>query len=1562
MKTRIILLILVVLSFLVFVEKSDAPPNRDPIAVLEVAGDDHVVEGTEVVLDAKKSKPGAKGRDAEIILYEWDFDYDGNFVCDYSVGSSGNPVADYVYTTVGIHEAALRVTDNEDNQAIGTCTVYVRTESDILVPFPVQTIQEAIDIAVDGYTIIVSEGTYYEDIDFKGKKITVQGTYPNDWNIVESTVIEGSVEFNEQETFDSAIKGFKIRSSTPFIGNGIVVSDSGIDFTYPLIANCIIEDHYNGIACYGDNAPHIQNCKIRNNKFGIYTTGGSTAFWAVSCWIYNNEQGIAMVNYEGGGNVIANNTIVGNTNCGVNIRHVTLALENNILWDNGDDINAMDDQLEPEYCCIEDGDDVGINGNIDDNPLFVDASNNDYHLQAISPCVDGARTWFTRDHVCEHTDIDGEPRFMDGDNDGEIDVDMGADEHNLVIWYVDCEVEQSGDGTSWAEAFKTLQEALEYNPLTQVGNQDLGENNEIWVAEGIYKPDEPLNDNDQNAHFRFKLVNRVHLYGGFRGKEVDYPGETLREERDWIINETILSGDVDDDSQLNSGNSNCILKSLNTNNFVTLDGFTITGGYGSLDGAGFRKLYGAAEVKNCRFYRNINGASGGGLYNGSGELSISNCIFEDNKAFYGGGLYNESGNVSISNCIFNENTACQGGAIANWDTALIRNCLFLGNYANDYHAYGEPVGGGAIWTEAANMTRITNSTFYQNQAYGGDRLGAALYNDVTCNVEVENCIIWGDAEAVHVYTDEDATVDFKYSDIKGSFDGEVWDESIGNNWNESNIDEDPIFMVPEDPHGIDGLLGTADDGLYLDYPSPCLDAGSNAYTIGTETDIAGNDRRVDSIFPFDGAIVDMGAYENAKIIVFYVDKNVDGGNETGLDWENAFLDIQSAIDAAEGETCKCEIWVADGTYLPSKEGIPGDGRSVTFALLPGLKLYGGFRGKEGEYPGEALRVQRNPVDNPTILSGDIDDDGILNDGNCYHVVLGADNARLDGFTIKMGYTATLPNGGGGMRNESCSPIVANCVFEQNMGAYGGGMYNEDNDILVENCHFVGNAGTYGAGVYNGTDNNGQFIDCVFLNNTSSSNGGGICNAGNDTLVQNCRFESNISTGGAGAGVFNGTESSGGFIDCVFLGNVADSSGGGAFNNNGVSAKTTFIGCKFLGNSAARGGGIVIGVLGNTDLINCLFSGNEATNGDGGGIRCDTNYDAVITNCTISLNSASNFGGGLDMSTDSSPVITNCIIYDNTAAYYPNIYPPIPPMSDAIINYCDIEGGWGAGEGNIDEVPLFINPFGEDGYRGTEDDDFHLDAISPCVDTGKTDALPSDIFDLDEDEDVDESIPYDLDHLKRRVNYVVDRGAYEFNYHCFDPNEFDVSDSGLIDPNNYGWQDFVVDCYSVSTQFLVEDSSNCPGGENGQTQSGSCIFPLSLLYETDVALTVEGNTERHMANYDFGRIYIDGREIVHVQGTSEGEGCEMQFHEDSDVLTLEAGEYLIKFEVDTNDGKYHVGTYFNFTIEVDIYSSFSGTELLLKQDPEGNESCKKTVIDVQAIKYQLPPKPPVKRRR
>ncbi len=136
----------------------------------------------------------------------------------------------------------------------------------IRVPAEHTTIQGAIEAARDGDTIIVSPGTYRENINFLGKVITVRSTNPDDPDTVEATVIEAgpgqaAVTFSGGEDRDSVLIGLSIAgadATTAISGGGIYCLDSS-----PTVSRCTIlgRSSRTGIRCVG-GAPIFTGCTI----------------------------------------------------------------------------------------------------------------------------------------------------------------------------------------------------------------------------------------------------------------------------------------------------------------------------------------------------------------------------------------------------------------------------------------------------------------------------------------------------------------------------------------------------------------------------------------------------------------------------------------------------------------------------------------------------------------------------------------------------------------------------------------------------------------------------------------------------------------------------------------------------------------------------------------------------------------------------------------------------------------------------------------------------------------------------------------------------------------------------------------------------------------------------------------------------------------------------------------------------------------------------------------------------------------------------------------------------
>jgi predicted outer membrane repeat protein len=423
------------------------------------------------------------------------------------------------------------------------------------------------------------------------------------------------------------------------------------------------------------------------------------------------------------------------------------------------------------------------------------------------------------------------------------------------------------------------------------------------------------------------------------------------------------------------------------------------------------------------------------------------------------------------------------------------------------------------------------------------------------------------------------------------------------------------------------------------------------------------------------------------------------GADNGTSWEDAFIDLQSALAAAETTS---QIWVAQGTYKASSLSMLPD--ETFFEDAVGVKLYGGFEGVE-IYVGD-----RDIEENPTILSADLMGDDLPNNfednrsDNAYHVLtsIHSNNSVLDGFTISGGH-ALLGDGssldyiGGGVVSTS-DLVVNNCVFIHNQGAQGGAMSGQNDVFTVTNSLFKENKSTYGGLlIVNGTGEPFLISGNRFEGNTATEFGGGMTAGNCEAIIEDNVFESN-STDFSGGGLFvfqndfaaggkvvslsnnqflnNSSATRGGGLtcnnfntasvfnitDCYFEGNTTGFQGGAAslFNGTGSAGTVDYTSSFFLevntfvNNTAPYGGGVNLANNGDEvsfSILSSTFENNTASD-NGGAINAEAanaiGIDLQMENLNIIGNSAAELGGGLYLDVGLSCQLLNSVISENSA--------------------------------------------------------------------------------------------------------------------------------------------------------------------------------------------------------------------------------------------------------------------------------------------------------------------------
>jgi predicted outer membrane repeat protein len=390
----------------------------------------------------------------------------------------------------------------------------------------------------------------------------------------------------------------------------------------------------------------------------------------------------------------------------------------------------------------------------------------------------------------------------------------------------------------------------------------------IWVADGVYKPDEGAGKTPNDVNATFQLINSVKIYGGFAGNE------TAVKERDWENNLTILSGDIGLVDN-NSDNSYHVVTGSSTNSTALLDGFTITDGNarGSFPqdrGGGMYINGGSPTLRNCTFTVNYASTEGGGIYHRYGSSPIlANCRFNNNTAQYGGAICAyDNCDSKIINCTFTDNSAdwWGGGLFLNFDcNPTVVNCIFIGNSAAE---------GGGMYNHTLSDPIVANCTFWDNSV---DYYGGGICNEVSSDPIVRNCIVWANTSTYATVQDAQIyggvpIVTFSCIQDSDPDDGSIPFGGAANN----NIDDNPLFT------------DSANEDLRLSYNSPCVETANNTGVPADAADIDGDGvtielvpRALDGRSRFiDGdcdriETVDMGAYEFGWIYIGDLDGDCD---------------------------------------------------------------------------------------------------------------------------------------------------------------------------------------------------------------------------------------------------------------------------------------------------------------------------------------------------------------------------------------------------------------------------------------------------------------------------------------------------------------------------------------------------------------------------------------------------------------------------------------------------------------------------------------------------------------
>jgi hypothetical protein len=594
-----------------------------------------------------------------------------------------------------------------------------------------------------------------------------------------------------------------------FAGGGVFSNDGS-----PTLVNLVISGNRatvgGGMSNINNSSPLLINVVISDNvatsSGGGITNNSNCTPILINITISGNHSGAlggGLINWTGPNEVTLTNVIIwGNTADG-----------------GGNEIyNGSSSTIEINHSIYRNGEgdlvgEVGFttNNTITRSPLFYPGSA-DFRLQVNSPAVNaGTNSPYLSGEIANgvSTDIAGKSRIIHGT------VDIGAYEWewtgNSRI-YVNAEAIGGMHGTSWEDAYPEL-----YNAMWTIGIVGSSIINEVLVSAGTYRP----TDDPEDRSASFQLKNGVSIYGGFPGNGINV------NERDWMLNETILSGDINDSGDF-TGNSYHVVTGNGLDETAVLEGFIITGGNADGDG--------------------LDGFGGGILTNASSPV-LSNLIIHGNRATgnQGGGGFFDGGSKgpTLLNVVVKGNISEGNGGgmtLSSGSEPTLTNVTITGNRANE--------SGGGVYITSGPSPLLNNVTVSGNNA--GANGGGIYITSTGNNPTFINTILWGNragVEADELYVTS-AEITISHCLIEGGIDGSgVEMRSTSFNNGGGNINGNPVFVQAVAP----SLAPTTIGNYRLEAVSDAIAIGSND-VIKTIYDLDGNSRIV-------GGTIDAGAYE-----------------------------------------------------------------------------------------------------------------------------------------------------------------------------------------------------------------------------------------------------------------------------------------------------------------------------------------------------------------------------------------------------------------------------------------------------------------------------------------------------------------------------------------------------------------------------------------------------------------------------------------------------------------------------------------------------------------------------
>lgn len=653
--------------------------------------------------------------------------------------------------------------------------------------------------------------------------------------------------------------------------------------------------------------------------------------------------------------------------------------------------------------------------------------------------------------------------------------------------------------------------------------------------------------------------------------------------------------------------------------------------------------------------------NGGGLHvSGQGIITITDGTVNMNQAgAEGGGLWNGTGTMTINGTTIDGNTASGaaadqgGGGIYNLNggSLLITAAVITDNVAN-----GALGSGGGILNDVGSSLTISNSTISgnsANRAGGGieDNSGVAGVFTLT-NVNLDNNIVFnspGNGGGLHVTGAGNITINggTVNSNEAGAEGGGLWNGSGTMTIDGTTISENTASGAGPDQGG-GGIYNLNAGTLVISNATISNNSadGTAGSGGGILNDMGSQLSITDSAITGNSAIRAGGGIEDNSNTSTIILNNVMLNNNTvsGPPGNGAGLHITGAGN----------VTITGGTVNNNIASLEGGG------LWNGLGI---------------MTISGTTISGNTAQGAAADDGGagIFNNGG---------TLSITDVTIANNLATGTSGSGGGLLSIAGAITITESQFDNNSANRAGGAIEIINGTLtIMDSDLTNNDVDGGAGVANPGNGGALHISGVTMatitggtvnGNMAKREGGGLWNQTGSTLtVTNVTIDSNTAQG---SDVLHG--------------------GGGIFNNGGnLNVMNSTVSNNSTTGATSNGGGIHV-KTGVANIMLSTISGNITVN-NGGGIY--NNATATINAATIAENTAQN-GGGIANNSITPISLKNTIIAQNGAMSGDNVFSSNGILTSNGYNFVgnDATNAFPAGTTDIEGGNIFLGPLANNG--------------------------------------------------------------------------------------------------------------------------------------------------------------------------------------------------------------------------------------------------------------------------